>query len=114
MTFQEEFRMKKRMLSILLTAVMTLSLTAAATAAEDSADHEPVTLRFYNYALSESDKADWWDKTIEQFEAENDWIDIETIAVDVAHPDAHIATHIGGIAGGCGAIEDHIVGTAGP
>lgn len=43
---------------------------------------EPVALRFYNYALSETAKADWWQTTIENFQKENDWVNIETITVD--------------------------------
>lgn len=50
--------------------------------AQESETHENVTLRFYNYALSETDKAEWWQDTIDDFTAQYDWIDIETIVVD--------------------------------
>ena len=54
------------------------------TAQAETSDGEknPVTIRFYNYALSETAKADWWENTIANFEKENDWIDIETVTVD--------------------------------
>ncbi|MCD7806325.1 MAG: extracellular solute-binding protein [Lachnospiraceae bacterium] len=45
-------------------------------------EKEPVTLRFYNYALSETAKADWWQSTIDNFMAEYDWVTIEPIVVD--------------------------------
>lgn len=44
--------------------------------------HDPVTIRFYNYALSETAKAGWWEKTIKNFEQANNWITVETITVD--------------------------------
>lgn len=91
----------KKFLALLLAAVMILSLAAcggksepvattaapaAPAAAEPSeaapAAKEPVTLRFYNYALSETAKAAWWEETIANFEAQNDWITIESITVD--------------------------------
>ena len=50
--------------------------------AADGGAKEPVTLRFYNYALSETAKADWWQNTIANFQKENDWVTIETITVD--------------------------------
>lgn len=31
-------------------------------------EKNPVTIRFYNYALSETAKADWWENTIANFE----------------------------------------------
>jgi len=49
----------------------------AAPAAKD-----PVTLRFYNYALSETAKSDWWQSTIADFQKEHDWVNIETITVE--------------------------------
>ena len=69
----------KKVLASILVLVMLLSLAPFALAAED---HEPVTLRFYNYALSEAAKASFWEQTIADFEAANDWITIESIAVD--------------------------------
>lgn len=89
----------KKLLAIALTLALAISLAACGgspssaapastpastptTASTTSETHEPVTLRFYNYALSETAKADWWEKTIENFEAENDWVDVETITVD--------------------------------
>ncbi len=55
--------------------------TGEAQATEETA-HEPVTIRFYNYELSEQAKADWWEKTIADFEAKNDWVTVETVTVD--------------------------------
>ncbi len=57
------------------------SSSSTATESSDTTD-ENVTLRFYNYALSETAKADWWTNVIASFEAENPTIDIETITVD--------------------------------
>ncbi len=79
--------MKKKMTAFLAMA-MAFSLTACGGGRDDattsSADEEKenVTLRFYNYALSETAKADWWNSTVEAFETENNWIDIETVTVD--------------------------------
>jgi len=94
----------KKLITLLLALAMVLSLAAcgasepapapteapkAETPAapeapkEDApAAKEPVTLRFYNYALSEVAKAAWWEETIKNFEAEYDWITIEPISVD--------------------------------
>lgn len=96
----------KKLLAIVIVAAMAISMTAcggsapssstastvpqssaASTAAEASApettaQHEDTTLRFYNYALSETAKSDWWQNTIADFEKENDWVGIETITVD--------------------------------
>mgnify|MGYP004456805847 FL=1 len=92
--------MKKRVLATVLAAIMGLSMTAcgggnatsnegdAAPATEsgtkeaDSASDEDVTIRFYNYALSEAAKADWWENTISNFEKENPNITIDTVTVD--------------------------------
>ena len=68
----------KKVLASILVLVMLLSLAPFALAA----DHEPVTLRFYNYALSEAAKASFWEQTIADFTAANDWITSESIAVD--------------------------------
>ena len=87
----------KKLLALALAFAMSLSLAAcggtpastpasepAAPASGSSAteEKEPVNLRFYNYALSETAKADWWEKTIADFEAKYDWITIEPISVD--------------------------------
>lgn len=87
----------KKLLALALAFAMSLSLAAcggtpastpasepAAPASGSSAteEKEPVNLRFYNYALSETAKADWWEETIANFEAEYDWITVEPISVD--------------------------------
>ncbi len=66
------------------TSTSTASSTSASTGTggASAAEQENVTLRFYNYALSETAKADWWENTIKNFEAENTGIDIETVTVD--------------------------------
>lgn len=82
--------MKKKILALCMVMVMVLCLAACGKTSDgegegggaDSQGEEKVTLRFYNYALSETAKADWWEKTVAAFESENDWIDIETITVD--------------------------------
>lgn len=78
----------KRKIAAALAMAMTFSLAACGggggtdTPSTSNGEQENVTLRFYNYALSETAKADWWNATVEAFEAENDWIDIETVTVD--------------------------------
>lgn len=78
----------KRKIAATLAMVMAFSLTACGgnggtdTPSGSNGEQENVTLRFYNYALSETAKADWWNATVDAFEAENDWIDIETVTVD--------------------------------
>ncbi len=88
----------KKLLAFILAMVMVLSMAACGTDNTDSTDKpdttnapdtiqgsaekEPVTLRFYNYALSEKAKAAWWENTIAEFEKEHDWINIETVTVD--------------------------------
>ena len=98
--------MKKRILAFLLAAMMLFSLAAcvdsggkesgspqgggpSSSGSENTgnpgggpAAHDPVTIRFYNYALSETAKAGWWEKTIANFEQANDWITVETVTVD--------------------------------
>lgn len=95
--------MKRKILATLLAAVMGLSLaacqktpaeedtgtpetgvldTSEAAAGTEPTEKEPVTLRFYNYALSETAKNAWWEEKIADFEKENEWIDIEPITVD--------------------------------
>lgn len=81
--------MKKRILALCMVMMMVLCLAACGKSGQDetggntdSQEEEKVTLRFYNYALSETAKADWWEKTISDFESKNDWIDIETVTVD--------------------------------
>ena len=87
----------KKMLALAMAFVMSLSLAAcgstpastpapsepaSAASAEGTENKEPVNLRFYNYALSETAKAEWWEETIANFEAEYDWITVEPISVD--------------------------------
>lgn len=93
----------QKILSLSMALLLTLSLAAcgggqqssapapapapaapSAPAADGGSDapKEPVTLRFYNYALSETAKADWWQSTIADFQKENDWVTIDTITVD--------------------------------
>ena len=78
----------KKKIAAALAMVMAFSLAACSggggtdTPSTSNGEQENVTLRFYNYALSETAKADWWNATVEAFEAENDWIDIETVTVD--------------------------------
>ena len=91
----------KKMLALVLALAMVLSLaacggssapeattapaaqgTSAPDVAETEGAKEPITLRFYNYALSETAKADWWEKTIADFEQKYDWITVEPIVVD--------------------------------
>lgn len=78
----------KKKIAAALAMVMAFSLAACSggggtdTLSTSNGEQENVTLRFYNYALSETAKADWWNATVEAFEAENDWIDIETVTVD--------------------------------
>ena len=73
----------KKKIAAALAMVMAFSLAACSggggtdTPSTSNGEQENVTLRFYNYALSETAKADWWNATVEAFEAENDWIDIE-------------------------------------
>ncbi len=91
--------MKKRIMATALALMMGLGMTACggtdaadggsgdagttqSGAAGDAAEGGDVTLRFYNYALSETAKADWWENTIANFEKENEGIDIETVTVD--------------------------------
>lgn len=91
--------MKKKLIALALTLAMALGLAACGGSADpgtgsssspapgsaetpSSGEHEPVTLRFYNYALAEEAKASWWQETVDKFQAENDWITIESVAVD--------------------------------
>lgn len=89
----------RRIFSVALALLLTLSLAACGGSGQSSTpaptgggdggtgdggevSHDPVTIRFYNYALSETAKADWWQSTIDAFQAENDWVTIEPITVD--------------------------------
>ena len=67
----------KKVIALLLAAVMLLSVSAAL-----AEDKEPVTIRFYNYALSETAKADWWKNTIAAFENDNPWVTVDPVTVD--------------------------------
>ena len=67
----------KKLFALLI--AMTMLLSAASALAESK---EPVTIRFYNYALSETAKADWWKNTVSSFEAANPWVTVEPITVD--------------------------------
>ncbi len=66
----------KKMIALVLMALMLFSLCGAEGAKEN------VTVRFYNYALSETAKADWWKNTVASFEAKYPWITVETVTVD--------------------------------
>ena len=90
----------KKILALLLAVIMLFSLAACNNSGGNESNppqggtpgtqnpdggtdnHDPVTIRFYNYALSETAKAGWWEKTIANFEQAYDWITIETITVD--------------------------------
>lgn len=93
--------MKKRLVALMMAVLMGFSMAGCqntssgetdanvsgntdGTTQEEAASGEqsPVTLRFYNYAMSETAKADWWEKKISDFEQQNDGIDIETVTVD--------------------------------
>ncbi|MBR1586224.1 MAG: extracellular solute-binding protein [Clostridia bacterium] len=67
----------KKVLALLVAAMLLLS-TGAALAQEK----EPVTIRFYNYALSEAAKADWWKDIVASFEEKNPWVTVESVTVD--------------------------------
>ena len=77
----------QKILSLSMALLLTLSLAACGGGQQSSAPaptpapapaspstpagdapKEPVTLRFYNYALSETAKADWWQSTIAYFQ----------------------------------------------
>ncbi len=73
----EEENAMKRLLALLTALIMLLS--AGAVMAEEK---EPVTVRFYNYALSETAKADWWKNTVASFEAAHPWVTVESVTVD--------------------------------
>ena len=66
----------KKLLAMILT--LTLMLTAVGALAEQ----QPASIRFYNYALSETAKAAWWQETIDSFKTVNPGMDIECITVD--------------------------------
>ena len=67
----------KKVLALVLAVMMLLSASFAM-----ASEKEPVTIRFYNYALSETAKADWWKNTVDAFQAANPWVTIESITVD--------------------------------
>ena len=66
----------KKLLAMLLSLALLMACIPAVLA------EETVTIRFYNYALSETAKAAWWEEKIADFEAANPGIDVETITVD--------------------------------
>ncbi len=73
----------RKVIAILLCVLITCSILFAAGAQETKkVTDEKATIRFYNYALSESAKKGWWEKTIAAFEAANPTIKIEAITVD--------------------------------
>lgn len=86
----------KKLLATALAVSMALSLAAcggqntsssvsespSGTQATAESSGEEVNIRFYNYALSETAKADWWKEKIDEFQAQNPNIHIETITVD--------------------------------
>ena len=61
----------KKKIAAALAMVMAFSLAACSggggtdTLSTSNGEQENVTLRFYNYALSETAKADWWNATVE-------------------------------------------------
>ncbi len=67
----------KKTIALLLAALMLLSACSALAEGK-----EPVTIRFYNYALSETAKADWWKNTVASFEEKNPWVTVESVTVD--------------------------------
>ena len=67
----------KKTFALLLASLLLFSAFAATAEGK-----ELVTVRFYNYALSETAKADWWKDTIASFEAKNPWVTVECITVD--------------------------------
>lgn len=104
----------KRILSLALVLALTLSLAAcggspagssappsqpasSGSGTPEPAAKEPVTLRFYNYALSEEAKASWWKETVENFQKENDWVTVEMVSVDY---NSMIATFTNDLASG--------------
>lgn len=72
--------MKKTIL-VLLAVLMTASVLFAG-GSQEAAPKGDTTIRFYNYALSETEKKAWWEKTIAGFEAANPGTKIEVITVD--------------------------------
>lgn len=89
----------KKLFALLLALMMVISMVACAGEnstepagspannnnsgeAQGEAEKEPVSLRFYNYALSETAKASWWEETIANFESEYNWISIDSVTVD--------------------------------
>lgn len=73
--------MKKVIIALLIAAV-ALSAVFANGSQEAQAPKGDTTIRFYNYALSETEKKAWWEKTIASFEAANPGTKIEVITVD--------------------------------
>ena len=67
----------KKAIALLMAVLMLLSVCSAL-----ADNKEPVTIRFYNYALSETAKADWWKNTVASFQAENPWVTVESVTVD--------------------------------
>ena len=94
----------KKLLAVMLALTMVLSMAAcgskepapettvpetnaseaptSAGEADAPSEKEDVTIRFYNYALSEAGKAAWWEDVIADFQEKYDWITVEPIVVD--------------------------------
>lgn len=73
--------MKKVLVVLLLLSVIAFGVFANGSS-ETKTETEEVTIRFYNYALSEAAKKSWWEGIISDFEAENPNIKIECVSVD--------------------------------
>ena len=81
----------KKLLAVILTLALLLSASSVL------AEQEPATVRFYNYALSETAKAAWWQETIDSFTAANPGMNIECVTVDY---NSMIATFTNDLASG--------------
>lgn len=73
--------MKKMLVTLLLLSVTLFGIFANG-ASEKKAESEEVTIRFYNYALSEAAKKSWWEDVIKDFEEKNPGIKIDCVSVD--------------------------------
>ena len=81
----------KKLLAVILTLALLLSASSVL------AEQEPATVRFYNYALSETAKAAWWQETIDSFTTANPGMNIECVTVDY---NSMIATFTNDLASG--------------
>jgi len=74
--------MKKFLVVLLLLSVMIFGVFANAEGETTAAESENITIRFYNYALSEAAKKSWWEGIINDFQAKNPNIKVECVSVD--------------------------------